>query len=157
MPHVFGTGTAGGLSALKSLCVFGACFYFRVPSLRDSPTETSDFCGPELWRVRRSRLLLIRSSSLWGSGVSCRDSRSPSGFHIRNWKRTANPPAAAAAAGSDRKLLLELRKVQDTSWGCEHAKVTLPCESGERHANVRKGSDAGQDDGVGTASRLHQR
>lgn len=74
--------------------------------------------------------MLIRSSSLWGSGFSCRDSRSPSAFHVRNCKRTANPPVAAAA-GSDRKLLLELRKVQDTSWGCEHEKVTLPCERNE--------------------------
>lgn len=101
-------------------------------SLRDSPTETSDFCRPEFWRVRDSRLLLIRSSSLWGSGFSCRDSRSPSGFHVRNWKRTENPPVAAEAAnGSDRKLLPELRKVQDTSWGCEHEKVTLPCRRRE--------------------------
>lgn len=72
--------------------------------------------------------MLSRSSSLWGSGFSCTDSRSPSGFHVRNWKRTANPPVAAGAAGSDRKLLLELRKVQDTSWGCEQEKVTLPCK-----------------------------
>lgn len=96
----------------------------------DSPTETSDFCRPEFWRVRASRLLLIRSSSLWGSGFSCTDSRSPSAFHVRNWKRTPNPPAPAAAAaadGSDRKLPPELRKVQDASWGGEHEKVTLPC------------------------------
>lgn len=43
--------------------------------------------------------------------------------------------AAAAGAGSDRKLLLELRKVQDTSWGGEHEKVTLPCRK-EMDANV---------------------
>ena len=33
---------------------------------------------------------------------------------------------ADAADGSDRKLLPELTKVQATSWGCEHEKVTLP-------------------------------
>lgn len=92
----------------------------------DSPAVTSDFCRPELWRVRYSRLLLICSSSLWGSGFSCTDSSSPSGFHVLNWKRTEKPPVADAADGSDRKLLLELRKVQAASWGCEHEKVTLP-------------------------------
>lgn len=142
MRHVYGISTAGGLSSLRCLCV---CFYSRTRSLRDSPTETSDFCRPEFWRVRNSRLLLIRSSSLWGSGFSCSDSRSPSGFHVRNWKRTANPPVAAAA-GSDRKLLLELRKVQDTSWGCEHEKVTLPCKRRETDANVRE--ESGRDDRV---------
>lgn len=44
----------------------------------------------------------------------------------------------AAAAGSDRKLLLELRKVQDTSWGCEQEKVTLPCKRSETDANVSR-------------------
>lgn len=116
--------------------------------LRDSPTETSDFCRPEFWRVRDSRLLLIRSSSLWGSGFSCRDSRSPSAFHVRNWKRMENPPVpAAAASGSDRKLLLELRKVQDTSWGGEHEKVTLPC---------RKEADASVSDRPGPGGRAER-
>lgn len=54
------------------------------------------------------------------------ESSSPSGFHVLNWKRTAKPPEADGVAGSDRKLLLELRKVVDTSWGSEHEKVTLP-------------------------------
>lgn len=57
-----------------------------------------------------------------------------------------NPPVAAAAAdGSDRKLLLELRKVQDTSWGGEHEKVTLPC---------RKGMDANMRDKLGRDDRV---
>lgn len=101
----------------------------------DSPAETSDFCRAALWRVRYSRLLLICSSSLWGSGFSCTDSSSPSGFHVLNWKRTEKPPVGGAADGSDRKLLLELRKVQATSWGWEHVKVTLPW----RTTNTRTG------------------
>lgn len=120
---------------------------------RDSPTETSDFCRPEFWRVRDSRLLLIRSSSLWGSGFSCTDSRSPSAFHVRNWKRTENPPLAAAAAeGSDRKLLPELRKVQDTSWGGEQEKVTLPCGK-EKDAKVSGEAGAGWRKRAGRAVR----
>lgn len=92
----------------------------------DSPAETSDFCRPELWRVRRSQLLLICSLSCCGSGLSWTESSNPSGFHVLNWKRTEKPPTAGDADGSDRKLLLELTKVQATSWGCEHEKVTLP-------------------------------
>lgn len=107
----------------------------RISAPADSPAETSDFCRPELWRVRRSRLLLICSSSLWGCGFSCADSSSPSGFHVLNWKRVENPPVADAADGSDRKLLPELRKVQATSWGCAQEKVTLPW----RTTNARTG------------------
>lgn len=92
----------------------------------DSPAETSDFCRPELWRVRRSQLLLICSLSFCGSGLSWTESSNPSGFHVLNWKRMEKPPAPGDADGSDRKLLLELTKVQATSWGCEHEKVTLP-------------------------------
>lgn len=46
--------------------------------------------------------------------------------------------AAEAADGSDRKLLPELRKVHDTSWGCEHEKVTLPCGRRETQGEGRK-------------------
>lgn len=54
---------------------------------------------------------------------------------------------AAAADGSDRKLLLELRKVQDTSWGGEHEKVTLPC---------RKETDASVSDKPGGDDRVEK-
>lgn len=99
-----------------------------------SPAETSDLCRPVLWRVKWSQLLLICSSSFCGLGLSCTESRSPSGFQVLNWKRTVNSPVGAVTDGSDRKLLLELRKVQATSWGGEHEKVTLPCRKkrGER-------------------------
>ena len=102
---------------------------------RPSPVETWDFCWAEVWRVRRSRLPLICSSTLWGSGARRTESSSPSAFHVRNWKRSENappvPPATAAAAaatvaGSDRKLALELRKVAAACWGSEQEKVTLP-------------------------------
>ena len=97
---------------------------------RPSPVETWDFCWAEVWRVRRSRLPLICSSTLWGSGARRTESSSPSAFHVRNWKRSEKPasslPAAAAVAGSDRKLALELTKVVATSWGWEQEKVTFP-------------------------------
>ena len=99
---------------------------------RPSPVETWDFCWAEVWRVRRSRLPLICSSTLWGSGARRTESSSPSAFHVRNWKRSENAPpappetAAAAIAGSDRKLALELRKVAAACWGSEQEKVTLP-------------------------------
>lgn len=113
--------------------------YSCVRSLQNSPAETSDFCRPELWRVRQSRLLLIRSSSLWGGGWSCVDSSSPSGFHVLNWKRAENPPVAGAGAdGSDRKLLPELRKVQAASWGCVHEKVTLPWRTTEAQRDLMR-------------------
>lgn len=103
---------------------------------RDSPAKTSDFCRPELWTVRCSMLLLICSSSFWGLGLSCTESSSPSGLNVLNWKRTENPPTAGAAEGSDRKLLLELRKVQDTSWGGEHEKVTLPWRTKKQRTQI---------------------
>lgn len=67
------------------------------------------------------------------------DSSSPSGFHVLNWKRREKPPVAGDGAdGSDRKLLAELRKVQATSWGCVHEKVTLPWRTTEAHRDLRK-------------------
>ena len=88
--------------------------------------ETSDFCWSDVWWVRRMRLLLICSSSLWGSWAIPVESSRPSGFQVRNWKRTERPPMADGVAGSDRKLLLELRKVVATSWGSEQEKDMLP-------------------------------
>lgn len=113
-------------TVLINIDVFSACVCV-CGGVPDLPAETSDLRRPEICRVRCSRLLLICSSRLWGSGFSCTERSSPFGFHVLNWKRTENPPVADATDGSDRKLLLELRNVQATSWGCEHEKVTLPC------------------------------
>lgn len=111
----------------------------RAPRFANSPAETSDFCRPELWRVRQSRPLQILSSSLWGGGWSCVDSSSPSGFHVLNWKRAEKPPVEGGGAdGSDRKLLPELRKVQATSWGCVHEKVTLPWRTTEAQRGFKR-------------------
>lgn len=44
----------------------------------------------------------------------------------------------AGADGSDRKLLPELRKVQATSWGCVHEKVTLPWRTTEAQRDLRQ-------------------
>lgn len=90
---------------------------FAIMCVRNVPPAVAWAWCPTLWRPSSSRLLLIWSSSLCGSGLSRADRSSPSWFHVLNWKRTEKPPIMedGVGAGRDRKLLLELRKEQDTS------------------------------------------
>lgn len=90
-----------------------------------SPMTISELCNADLWCVSLSCPWTRSKSSLSDSLLSQAESSIPSRFHVRNWNVT-DSVSVAASNGSDRKLLLELKKVADTSWGSEQVKVTLP-------------------------------
>lgn len=91
----------------------------------NSPMTISELCSADLWCVSLSCPWTRSKSSLSDSRLSQADSSIPSRFHVRNWNVT-DSVSAAASNGSDKKLLLELKKVADTSWGSEQVKVTFP-------------------------------
>lgn len=91
------------------------------------PMTMSELCSADRWCVSLSCPLTSSNKSLSVSLLNEVDSNIPSLFHVRNWKVTDNcSPSETPAAGSDRKLLLELRKVAETCWGSEQVKVTFP-------------------------------
>lgn len=89
----------------------------------------SELCSADLWCVSLSCPLTRSSKSLSVSLLNQVDSNIPSLFQVRNWNVTDNSstvPSITPSTGSDRKLLLELRKVAETSCGSEQVKVTFP-------------------------------
>lgn len=85
----------------------------------------SELWSADLWCVSLSCPWTRSKSSLSDSRLSQADSSIPSRFHVRNWKVT-DSFSVEASTGSDKKLLLELRKVAEASWGSEQVKVTFP-------------------------------